>query len=74
MEENQTLKKKLEYFSQNNAQVTATDMKKTHQLKEKTSSELRKRKRICSEMIDQILEGYPKGKKALYEEVGIEPD
>ena len=43
-------------------------------MKDKTVSEWRKRKRMCCDMLDAILEGYPKGKKALYEEVGIEVD
>lgn len=34
----------------------------------------RKRKRICLEMLDSILESYPKKKANLYEEVGIESD
>ncbi|EDV27229.1 homologous-pairing protein 2-like protein [Trichoplax sp. H2] len=34
----------------------------------------RKRKRMGSEMINCILEGYPKSKKQFYEEVGIETD
>jgi 26S proteasome regulatory subunit (ATPase 3-interacting protein) len=36
--------------------------------------EYKKRKRICSEIIDSILEGYPKTKKHLIEEVGLETD
>ncbi|KAM9780366.1 homologous-pairing protein 2 homolog [Neosynchiropus ocellatus] len=36
--------------------------------------EWRKRKRLASDMIDAILEGYPKSKKELLEEIGIETD
>lgn len=36
--------------------------------------EWRKRKRLANDMIDAILEGYPKGKKALLEETGVETD
>ncbi|XP_065285842.1 homologous-pairing protein 2 homolog [Dermacentor albipictus] len=36
--------------------------------------EWRKRKRLANDMIDAILEGYPKGKKALIEETGVETD
>ncbi|ERL88272.1 homologous-pairing protein 2 homolog isoform X1 [Dendroctonus ponderosae] len=34
----------------------------------------RKRKRMCLDMLDTILESYPKKKANLYEEVGIETD
>ncbi|KAI4467675.1 tbp-1 interacting protein [Holotrichia oblita] len=36
--------------------------------------EYRKRKRMCKDMLDTILEGYPKSKKHLFEEIGIETD
>ena len=36
--------------------------------------EWRKRKRMCSNVIDAILESYPKSKKEFFEEVGIETD
>ena len=36
--------------------------------------EWRKRKRMCTNVIDAILEGYPKSKKDFLEEVGIETD
>ncbi|XP_037955331.1 homologous-pairing protein 2 homolog isoform X1 [Teleopsis dalmanni] len=35
---------------------------------------LRKRKRICNDMLDAIMEGYPKSKKALIDDIGIETD
>lgn len=41
---------------------------------EKFVKEWRKRKRLANDMIDAILEGYPKGKKALIEETGVETD
>lgn len=68
------MKKKLEEFSQNKVKVSAADFKKAQQLKEKSTTELRKRKRICLDILDQILENYPKSKKALLEEVGVETD
>lgn len=54
--------------------MSATDFKKEKASKEKAVSELRKRKRICGDVLEQILESYPKPKKALLEEVGIVPD
>lgn len=41
---------------------------------EKFVKEWRKRKRLATDIIDAILEGYPKGKKALLEETGVETD
>ncbi|CAI8032610.1 Homologous-pairing protein 2 homolog [Geodia barretti] len=34
----------------------------------------RKRKRMTTDIVNAILEGYPKSKKQLFEEVGIETD
>ncbi|EFX89589.1 proteasome [Daphnia pulex] len=72
--ENETMESKLKDLSQNKVKLSAADFKKACVIKEKTASELRKRKRICGDMLDQILESYPKGKKALLEEVGVETD
>eukprot|EP00117_Sycon_ciliatum_P007862 scpid60107/ scgid10808/ Homologous-pairing protein 2 homolog; Nuclear receptor coactivator GT198; PSMC3-interacting protein; Proteasome 26S ATPase subunit 3-interacting protein len=44
---------------------------KQHDLMKKT---YRKRKRMAMEVVDSILEGYPKSKKQLLEEIGIETD
>ena len=44
---------------------------KTHELAVK---EWRKRKRMCTNIMDAILEGYPKSKKDFIEDVGIETD
>ena len=36
--------------------------------------EWRKRKRICMNIVDAILENYPKSKKVLFEEIGLETE
>nr|XP_009508185.1 PREDICTED: homologous-pairing protein 2 homolog [Phalacrocorax carbo] len=36
--------------------------------------EWRRRKRMATELLEAILEGYPKSKKQFFEEVGIETD
>lgn len=41
---------------------------------ETVTREYRKRKRMCTDILDQILENCPKPKKALFEEIGIETD
>ena len=47
------------------------NIEKSH---EKAVKEWRKRKRMCADVMDAILEGYPKTKKVFLEEVGIETD
>lgn len=46
-------------------------VKKDH---ENYTKEYRKRKRMCTNILDSIMENCPKTKKALYEEIGIETD
>lgn len=41
---------------------------------EKIVKEYKKRKRMCTDILDSILENCPKTKKALFEEIGIETD
>jgi len=41
---------------------------------ETVTKEYRKRKRMCTDILDSILENCPKPKKALFEEIGIETD
>lgn len=41
---------------------------------ERATKEYRKRKRMCADMLDAILENCPLTKAALYEEIGIETD
>ncbi|XP_050296816.1 homologous-pairing protein 2 homolog [Anthonomus grandis grandis] len=48
--------------------------KKVEQNYEKNLGLFKKRKRMCLDIIDAILENYPKTKKQLYEDVGIETD
>ncbi|KAK2157018.1 hypothetical protein LSH36_200g01015 [Paralvinella palmiformis] len=50
---------------------------KTQTAKSKRSESVkvwRKRKRMTNDILDAILEGYPKKKKDLLEEIGIETD
>lgn len=48
--------------------------KKVQEEYEKRLAGYKKRKRMCLDMLDAILENYPKTKKQLYEEVGLETD
>ena len=53
------------------SKVERETIKKKHELAVK---EWRKRKRMCTNIIDAILENYPKSKKDFFEDVGIETD
>jgi 26S proteasome regulatory subunit, ATPase 3, interacting protein len=66
------------------AQVTAqrdkggsqdpAEQKRVEKQFDKYSTAYRKRKRMCTDMIDMIMESYPKTKKQLVADVGIETD
>ena len=72
-EQNDAMLKKIKDIDANGVVVTATDFNVEREKQEKSTRELRKRKRICLDILDNILEGgYPKPKKALYDEIGIE--
>ncbi|KAI5727629.1 hypothetical protein M8J77_004861 [Diaphorina citri] len=67
-------KSKLEKLSRNVNVISEVDKKTITDTKEKMVKEYNKRKRMCTEMLEAILENYPKSKKILLEEVGIETD
>ncbi|VEN59046.1 unnamed protein product [Callosobruchus maculatus] len=48
--------------------------KEIEKMYEKSLTEYKKRKRMCMDVINAILENYPKSKKHLFEEMGIETD
>lgn len=54
--------------------VTKEDKARIERRHECAVKEWRARKRMCVGVLDAILESYPKSKKALYEEVGIDTD
>ncbi|XP_055854736.1 homologous-pairing protein 2 homolog [Episyrphus balteatus] len=54
--------------------ISSEDIKKVEKRHAKYLSVYRKRKRICTDMIDAILEGYPKSKKILIQDIGLETD
>ncbi|TRY93216.1 hypothetical protein DNTS_014357 [Danionella cerebrum] len=54
--------------------VTPEEREKVYKEREIFVKEWRKRKRLASDMIGSILEGYPKSKKQFLEEAGIETD
>ncbi|XP_078280683.1 homologous-pairing protein 2 homolog [Rhinoraja longicauda] len=54
--------------------VTPEDKEQVHNERKRYIKEWRKRKRMATDLIDAVLEGYPKNKKQFYEELGIETD
>ncbi|XP_051988099.1 homologous-pairing protein 2 homolog [Xyrauchen texanus] len=54
--------------------VTPEEREKVYKEKELYVKEWRKRKRLVSDMVGAILEGYPKSKKQFLEEAGVETD
>ena len=57
-----------------NLKVTAEEQSKMKKVHCNLTNELKKRKRLASQVFDMILENYPKSKKAFFDEVGIETD
>lgn len=70
----EALQTKLTSLSQNTVMVSAEERTKISKEHERLGKEYRKRKKMCMEIINGIMEGYPKSKKVLMEEVGIETD
>jgi len=69
------LKSQLDHMSKTSG--NAASLKDRGQVKkeyETVTKEYRKRKRMCMDILDSILENCPKPKKALFEEIGIETD
>lgn len=70
----QRLRSKLADLTENCVKVSPQDRQGTVKAHEKIMKEYRKRKKMCIEIVDSIAENYPKSKKALMEEIGIETD
>lgn len=74
LEENiQALTRKLDSLMEASGTEDLTEYKrKTERALNEYSREYTKRKRLCTEILDCILENYPGGKTELFEEIGIE--
>ncbi|XP_049860772.1 homologous-pairing protein 2 homolog [Schistocerca gregaria] len=68
------LTEKLEQLSKNAVPISKKERDKIVNLRDKNVKEWRKRKSLCMDIVNSILEGYPKDKKSLLEEIGIETD
>merc|ERR1712181_94595 len=73
-EETNVLKERLCKL-EGNTQVLSTEEKATIQGGHvKTVTSWRKRKRMASDILDSILESWPKSKASLFEEIGVDTD
>lgn len=70
----ESLKTKLETLTTaaNGSEDLSESKKKAVKKTEIYAREYAKRKRLCGEVIESIMEGYPGSKKSLYEDIGIE--
>ncbi|KAI4498159.1 hypothetical protein M0802_006645 [Mischocyttarus mexicanus] len=70
----QGLTNKLDKLVESTGSTDLTEMKrKTQSSLDEYTREYHKRKRLCTELLDCILENYPGTKNELYEEIGIDP-
>ncbi|NP_001002124.1 homologous-pairing protein 2 homolog [Danio rerio] len=67
-------RERLENIKSATNHVTPEEREKVYKERETYVKEWRKRKRLVSDMMGAILEGYPKSKKHFLEEAGIETD
>lgn len=68
------LRTKLEKLKEGRVLISKEEKDSVYNNRSKFVKEWRKRKRISNDILNSILEGYPKTKKHLYEEIGIETD
>ena len=73
-EETGDLEKKLNRITSNSVCVDAVQKELANKNHKSMISQWRKRKRMTVDLINAVLEGYPKTKKQFFEEVGIETD
>lgn len=69
-----SLKERLIQAKESMQNISEEDSKNIRQDHRMFVSHWRKRKRITTDLMNAVLEGYPKSKKAFIEEVGIETD
>ena len=68
------MEEKLNKLSNEKNLISKEEKETISQNHELAVKEWRKRKRMCTDVMNAILEGYPKSKKDFLEEVGIETD
>ena len=71
---NTATKQKIAKLKSGTVLMTKEERTKIFERRDKMILHWKKRKRMATEVLGCILEGYPKPKKQLYEDVGIETD
>ena len=72
--ENFDLNKQIDKLKSETTLMTKEERQKLYERKTKMETHWKKRKRIANDIMNCILEGYPKPKKQLIEETGVETD
>ncbi|XP_074553694.1 homologous-pairing protein 2 homolog [Halichoeres trimaculatus] len=67
-------RERLEKIKSATNHVTPEEKEKVYKERDVYVKEWKKRKRMASDMMNQILEGYPKSKREFLDEVGVETD
>jgi 26S proteasome regulatory subunit (ATPase 3-interacting protein) len=70
----QALKEKLDSISKNIMKLSEADKKQIQNDHASNIREWRKKKRVCMDIVEAMLEGYHDSKRALLNEIGIETD
>lgn len=68
------LENKLKALSENQELISKEEVQRINTANENAIKMWRKRRRMALDILDAILEGYPKKKSELYEDIGIETD
>ena len=71
---NTSLRERLQKLESNQTVISAEDKAKVVQFHSSAVTQWRKRKRMASDVLDSVLEGWPKSKQSLLEEIGIDTD
>merc|ERR1712058_72382 len=74
LEVNNSLKERLLKLENNQEVISAEDKEKIVKFHSSAVAQWKKRKRMASDVLDSILEGWPKTKKSLFEEIGVDTD
>ena len=73
-ETNTALRERLLKLESNQTVISAEDRAKVVQLHSSAVTQWKKRKRMVSDVLDSVLEGWPKSKQSLLEEIGVDTD
>lgn len=73
-EENENFNSRIDKLKKGTVLMSKAEREKIYKRKDKVVQQWRKRKRMTNDIVNAILEGYPKSKRELLEETGVETD